>query len=490
MIKKFSLQNIFNLKNTFIFVIFSAAWKLFISTIALHSDEAYYWLWSKHLALSYYDHAPMVAYFIKLTTLFSDGEAAVRFSSVIVTVILSILLWKLVIKIFNNEVMASAAVIILHCMPILFTASILITPDTPVFLFLSLATYYVWKLIDTENQNYWYLIGLFFGLSMLSKYTACLFVMSLGIYVLLAKKWDWFKSYQMYVAVIISIICFMPVLIWNWQHDWASFSYQIGHGLSNDGIRFNYIFEYLGTQALVFNVILFFPVLYIGIKYLFSKDNKNIFLAAFSVPVILFYVITALKRLPGGNWPIPAYFTFSIIAAKWFIGNSDIADTHFSFKQKLVTGAIIFNLFVSTLVGLHAKYTIIPIHKFSDKQAVADATNYFYGYKDLAEVLLADGYDYVLTPEHQLSASIAYYTKNKIKTFRYNNNSKKTQFEIWGMPKDLSSYGKGAFVYEPTEEGHIRTNIQSVLKVSENFKTQDTVRNKNVARRYHIREML
>ncbi len=510
MTKNFNLQKIFNFKNTVIFIAVSVLWKIFISSLPLHSDEAYYWLWSKFLALSYYDHAPMVAYFIKLTTLFSDSEIAVRFSSVIVTVILSILLWKLVKKLFNSETIASAAVIILHSMPILFTASILITPDTPVFLFLSLAAYYVWKLIDTENQNFWYPVGLFFGLAMLSKYTACLFVMSLFIYIVFAKKWTWFKSYRMYLAAIISIVCFLPVVFWNWQHGWASFSYQLGHGLSNNGIRFNYIFEYLGTQALVFNVVLFFPVLYIGIKYLFSKDRRKIFLAAFSVPVILFYVVTALKRLPGGNWPIPAYFTFSIIAANWFVGSSAVIAENFklefrrsvipihpsiytsiplSLKQKFVIGALIFNIFASVLVGLHAKYTIIPLYKFSDKQAVADATNYFYGYKELAEVLLADGYDYVITPEHQLSSSIAYFTRNKIKTFRYNNNSKKTQFEIWGMPKDFSSYKKGAFVYEPHEDGSIPTNISSVFNLSSDVKRQETVRNKNVARRYEIRRL-
>ncbi|MBQ3835214.1 MAG: hypothetical protein II816_06850, partial [Elusimicrobia bacterium] len=80
--------------------------------------------------------------------------------------------------------------------------------------------------------------------------------------------------------------------------------------------------------------------------------------------------------------------------------------------------------------------------------------------------------------------------KNKIKTFRYNNNSKKTQFEIWGMPKDFSSYKKGAFVYEPTEDGYMPTNIQSVFKLSEKFKTQNTVRNRNIARRYRIQDIL
>ena len=475
------MTRIFNLKNTIIFVCVSVLWKLFVSLIPLHSDEAYYWLWSKSLDLSYYDHAPMVAYFIKLTTLFSNSEVAVRFSSIIVTIILSVLLWKLVIKLFNNEAMASASIVILHSMPILFTASIIITPDTPVFLFLSLATFYVWKLIDSNNSNYWYLIGLFFGLSMLSKYTACLFVMSLFIYIVLDKKLYWFKQYQLYIGIIISVLCFLPVIYWNWQHDWASFSYQIGHGLSNKGIRFNYIFEYLGTQAGVFNVILFFPVLYIGIKYLFSKNTKNIYLAAFSVPVILFYVFTALKRLPGGNWPIPAYFTFSIIAAKFFIEGGKI-------KQRLVIGAIVFNLAVSVLVGLHAKYTILSLDKISDKTAIADATNYFHGYKELAEKVLNDGYDFVVTPEHQLSSSIAYYTKNKVKPFRYSNSHKKTQFEIWGMPENFD-YSNGAFVYEPQEDGNLPCKIYEIFNLSPEIDNVKTIRNNNVVRQYNIQKI-
>ena len=475
------MTKIFNLKNTIIFVLFSIVWKILISSLPLHSDEAYYWLWSTKLDLSYYDHSPMVAYFIKLTTLFGNSEIAVRFSAIIVTLIVSILLWKLVMKLFNNEAMASASIVILHCMPILFTASIIITPDTPVFLFLSLSTYYVWKLIDSKNHNYWYLIGLFFGLSMLSKYTACLFIMSLFIYIVSDKKIFWFKSYQLYIGLIISVICSFPVVYWNYLHDWASFSYQVGHALNNNGIRFNYVFEYLGTQAGIFNIILFFPVLYISIKYLFSKDTKNIFLAAFSVPVILFYVFTALKRLPGGNWPIPAYFTFSIIAAKYFIEGSKI-------KQSLVIGAIIFNLIASIILGLHAKWTILPLDKISNHTAIADATNYFHGYKELAEKILHDGYHFVVTPEHQLSASIAYYTKNKVKAFRYSDGRKITQFEIWGMPKDFD-YSNGAFVYEPTEDGTVPCKIYDIFKLDPAVDNKKTIRNNNVVRQYNIQKI-
>lgn len=477
------MTKIFNLRNTVIFVSISVLWKIFLSAaLNLHSDEAYYWLWSKDLQPGYYDHSPMVAYFIKLTTLFSDSELAVRFSSIIATVIVSVFLWKLVMKLFNNEQTASASVILVHSMPMMFSASIIITPDTPSFLFLSIATFYVWSLIETENPGYWYLIGLFFGLSLLSKYTAVLFAMSLFLYILFTKKISWFKQYRMYAALLISFICFLPVLYWNYTNGWVSFSYQFSHGLSNAGYRFNYLFEYIGTQMAIFNIIAFLPAFFISFAYLFSKDKKKVFLASFSLPVILFYAVTALKKLPGANWPIPAYFTFSIIAAAYFIEGGKL-------RHKLLAAGICFNIILSVLIGLHAKYTILPLEKISDKTAVADATNYFHGYKELAERLLKENVGFAVSPAHQVAASIAYYSKNKIKTWAYSNHTKKSQYDIWGFPEE-SQHQTGAFVYEPGDNGEEPYDIKMLFSnVSDEVLEQKTVRNNNVVRKYNIRKV-
>lgn len=286
------MEKIFNLKNTIIFVTISVVWKIFLaSALCLHPDEAYYWLWSKNLDLSYYDHAPMIAYFIKLTTLFSDSELAVRFSAIIGMVILSILLWKLVIKLFDSEMIASASVAVLHSMPIIFSASFIITPDTPLFLFLSVTTFFIWKFIETENKNYWYLIGLFFGLSLLSKYTAVLLPLGLMIYIVLLKKYYWFKQYQLYFGLLISFVLFLPVVYWNYSHNWISFAYQLGHGLSSHGYRINYLFDYLGSQMLIFSIILFLPTFIISFKYLFSKDSKKFFWHQFRLQQYCFIVL-------------------------------------------------------------------------------------------------------------------------------------------------------------------------------------------------------
>ncbi|MCL2390204.1 MAG: glycosyltransferase family 39 protein, partial [Endomicrobia bacterium] len=150
------MERIFNKKNTVLAVGAVVLFKLFLSAVLeLHPDEAYYWLWSKNLALGYYDHSPMVAYFIKITTVFSDSEVFVRLSSVIVTVFLSFLTWKFAKKFFD-ETVAAAAVIIVNTIPLMMVASIVITPDTPVFLFYCLSVYFLWRLVQTNETKYWY----------------------------------------------------------------------------------------------------------------------------------------------------------------------------------------------------------------------------------------------------------------------------------------------------------------------------------------------
>lgn len=436
------MEKILNLKNTVIFVFVAIIWKIFLAgTLFLHPDEAYYWLWSKHLELSYYDHAPMIAYFIKLTTIFSDSELAVRFSAIIAMAVLSVVIWKFVIKLFGSELIASASVILLHSMPIIFSASFIMTPDTPLFLFLSITTFFIWKFIETENGNYWYPAGLFFGLALLSKYTAVLLLPGLAVYIIVFKKYYWFKQYQLYLSLVISCVCFFPVVYWNYQNGWISFAYQLGHGLSSSGYKINYVFDYLGSQMLIFSIILFLPTLVAAFGYLFSKDPKKVFLASVSLSTILFYCFTALKKSPEANWPVPAYFTFAVISAKYFMEGGKT-------KKILFISAVIFNIAVSVIAGLHAKFTIIPLEKISKNIAKAEATNWFYGYDKLADKLTAENIKYVLTPSHQTSSEIAFYSKNKIKTFADSKSSKKSQYDIWGKPEIFNSNEQGAFVYE------------------------------------------
>src|SRR5207244_711644 len=74
-------------------------------TIQLSEDEAYQWLWSKHLALSYYSKPPLIAYTQFLGTLiFGDTAFGIRFFSPVIAALLSFL----VLRFFARNVNARA----------------------------------------------------------------------------------------------------------------------------------------------------------------------------------------------------------------------------------------------------------------------------------------------------------------------------------------------------------------------------------------------
>jgi 4-amino-4-deoxy-L-arabinose transferase-like glycosyltransferase len=431
------MDRLFCRKNAFFIVGFVVLFKIFLSaSTELHPDEAYYWLWSEHLALGYFDHSPMVAWLIKITTLFSNSELAVRFSSIITTVILSILIWKLAKKLFN-ETIAAASVIALNTLPEMMTASIIMTPDTPVFLFFSLTIYYLWRLIETNKTKYWYITGLFFGLALLSKYTAVLFGLSLFVYMIADRKWNWFKNKHFYLMFIVSFIVFLPVIIWNSQHDWISFTFQLHHGLTSKTIHWDHVFDYLGSQCLAAGPIIFIIGIFVATGYFCSKNSKKIFVSAFSIPIIMFFLFTALKRNSEANWPAFAYFAFSIMSSAYLLENRS------KIKRKILIYGVAFNFIISFLLGLHVKYTIIPLRLFSRHATVADATNWFHGWKELGDNLVKRDIKYVVTDTQQWGGALAYYTKNKLKVFTEHESG--NQFKYWTIPSDLV-YSKTAVV--------------------------------------------
>ena len=437
----------FNKRNTIIFIGAVLVFKIFLSAVLeLHPDEAYYWLWSQRLDIGYFDHAPMVAYFIRLTTLFSDGELAVRFSSIIVMIILSILTWAFAIRLFKDEKVAAFSVIVINTMPISAVGAIVITPDTPLFLFYSFAVYFLWRLIESGDKKFWAATGLFLGLALLSKYTAVLFGLSLALYMVLDRKLFWLKEKGFYLMGIIAAAFFIPVILWNVRNDFASFSFQLGHGLSSNKIHFDYVFEYLGAQALVIGPFIFISGIAAAFAYFRSRDSKQIFLACFAIAPIIFFMLTALKRYPGANWPAFAYLFFALMTAQFLLSRG------LRSKKILIIG-IAFNILMSVLVGIHAKFAIFPVHKISPQFAAADATNWFRGWKFLADELIKRDIKYAFTRQHQWSAAIEYYTKQRVAAFVFAD--RKNQYAFWRQePKDFKGLKRARVLvdYEMTDD--------------------------------------
>ena len=160
-----------------------------IGKLGLTVDEAHYWVYSKFLDLSYYDHPPVIGYIIKVfTDVFGINEFAVRLPSVIIFVITSWLFFLCVKKIFNERI-AFIGIILINVLPVFsFLGAVVTIPDSPLSLFWLLSFYFFINIIETKEKKYWYMLGIAAGFAFLSKYTAVMIYPSIILFLLCSKE--------------------------------------------------------------------------------------------------------------------------------------------------------------------------------------------------------------------------------------------------------------------------------------------------------------
>jgi undecaprenyl-diphosphatase len=417
-------------RNTILIVFVLALWRMYLSaTLQLHPDEAYYWLYSRRLDLGYYDHAPLVGYLIRLTTLFSSQELWVRFGGILETVVVSVISWILSIQLFDNRKIASAGVITLNVLPLTLAGSIIMTPDNPLFLFVGLTTYFCWQIVATQKVRYWYLLGIAFGLSLLSKYTGVLIAPSLFLFILATDERRWLKTIHPYAAFLLGCAFFLPVVYWNSKHQWMSFAFQMRHGLGGDTYTLGHVLTYIGGQMAVASPLLWLAGAYASILYLFQKDKRKLFLSLTFLPTILFFTYSSLKRPAAANWPCTAYVVFGILVSHYLLADGSRK------KERLWIAAVLLSLTLSLIGGLHARFGIIPLEKISPAAAEADATQFFYGWRELARELEKDpSIKVVITDNHLIVEETDYYTQERIYAdvnWRYPGPN---QYGLWKIP--------------------------------------------------------
>src|SRR6478735_4081876 len=80
-----------------LFFLLLASWLLLNLLQAIYtevnSDEAYYFLYGKHLDWGYYDHPPMVALMAHISSWFFNGNLGLRFITVLLQIPTLILIW-------------------------------------------------------------------------------------------------------------------------------------------------------------------------------------------------------------------------------------------------------------------------------------------------------------------------------------------------------------------------------------------------------------
>ena len=149
-------------KATFTILLLAVFSTIYNAYLPLHGDEAYYWMWSKSLQGGYYDHPPLIAFFIKLVSFISEDEWGVRLVNVISMSLSGWILFALTAKIANKKA-ALLAIYIFASVVIIHAGYTITTPDSPLILFWSLTLYSSYKALFENSTKDFYLSGLFLG---------------------------------------------------------------------------------------------------------------------------------------------------------------------------------------------------------------------------------------------------------------------------------------------------------------------------------------
>ena len=369
-----------------------------IGWMELAPDEAYYWYWAKHLDWSYYDHPPMIAYIMAFfTALGGDNAFSVRIGGLLASLLTLLLLYASCRRLSPDDRNIPCEVLFIANVTLLFSAGCLIqTPDTPLLLFWAATVYCGIRIITGAPSWWWYLWGAALGLGLLSKYTMILIIPCQFAFLILSRNdRHWLFKKEPYLALLLALALFSPVVIWNYQHNWVSFAFQLHRGFeANTKSAIIKLLEYLGGQAGIITPLLFFAFVYYSFKavrrYRRLHLPKILYLLLLSWPVILFFGYSSMR---GGvaqpNWPAPAYIAglllFCLIYRREYRDPSGVVHSRSYLDhqrhRRYMKWAIGLALVANVVLHAHLIRPFLPV------PPRIDTTQQFHGWRELGQTV-------------------------------------------------------------------------------------------------------
>jgi 4-amino-4-deoxy-L-arabinose transferase-like glycosyltransferase len=414
---------------------------VYASAIELRTDEAYYWTWSKEAAPSFLDHPPGIAWLIRFgTAIFGDTVLGVRFGGIVAMLVTQLLLADVVRRLTHDV----RAIVVAVLMPeaALYYGLLMakVAPDVALIPFAVAMMWSLVRLAQSGDGRWWLAAGLFAGLSLLSKFTAIMFAPAVAAFLLVPDwRWRWLRSPYPYLAALIAIVVFSPVLIWNAQHDWASFRFQGVRATANYGISLRTIGDFIGLQfGLVGFVML--PVVLLGLVMTAWRGYRRrepvaiLLSTAVLVPFAYFFFKSLTLRV-GDTWPMfmwPVGFAAAAVnlammpedgCSAWLIRSSI-----FWMKAALVSG-------IAFVVIVFFYYVAAPWNLLGKMDPIGAEAGYEQVAARAQAALDETGATWIATTDYRTYAMMRWLFRGRIPVVEINERGRFQDFRDPGMDR-------------------------------------------------------
>lgn len=284
--------------------------------LPLSPQEAYYWQYARHPALSYFDHPPAAAWTIRaFTLLLGDSERTVRLAAAGWSAVFCFFFFLAGRRLLGSRAALTATAVLLVS-PFFSIGQTIITPDTPLVAGWIAAFYFTVRALQDERPAWLLAAGAAAGLATLGKYTGFLLLPQIFLALLLDRRgrrmlatpYPWFGA-------VLALLIFSPVVIWNALHGWVSFGFQFGKRGHDMHLEPVLVGRFFGLQALVVSPLLFLVLLAsMAASVRRWREEAMRLCALFSVPMMLLWIVVSPFHWVKMNWAVPVYPT-ALLAA-------------------------------------------------------------------------------------------------------------------------------------------------------------------------------
>lgn len=291
-------------------------------------DEAYALAIAPKFQLSFFDHPPL-AFWLAGTMLAIAGPDAPAIVLRLPFVVLSFgslyLLYQLTARNFGRPAGLWAALLWLLVPHFFFASGAWILPDGPLLFFLLLTAITLDKVLfrseETTPWRGWLLAGVWLGFAMLSKYHAVLFPLGVLLFLAASPTYrHWLAKPQPYVAGLIALLVFSPVIIWNATHDWASFAFQFGRANPAQGMPLvKLLGSFLGQAAYMSPWLMVLAVLAAFRARNSAKPLAGLLIAVASVPIVLFTLVSIWGTHNLPHWQMVGWLFLFPLLGYWLM---------------------------------------------------------------------------------------------------------------------------------------------------------------------------
>ncbi len=317
----------------------------------LHRDAYLYLAQGDHLDWSFLSVPPTTAIIGNITRfLFGDSVFSIRLFPAIVGAV-SVVIIGMIIKNLGGKIWA----ILLGCSAFILSlaflrSNTLFQPVSFDEFYWLLSTYFIVKLLQTQNPKFWIHLGITWGLAFYTKYNIAFLIFAFGVALLLTSDRKLFFSKYFLYGSLLAIIIVLPNLVWQYNHN-LPVVYHMTRLRETQLVNVR-ISDFLVAQLLM-NLSNIFVWLFGLVFLLFFKAGKNYRVVGYTyLAVILVFLVLQGK----------GYYALGIYPILFAFGGYAI-EQYCSGRWRLARPVILGLMILITMPLLPFSLPVLPLDK-------------------------------------------------------------------------------------------------------------------------------